>query len=178
MAAVCKIYRIIVDMIGATFNTELANKQGTIMGNIGLLLGRNGWYAPGADIHRSPCSGRNNEYYSQDGLHSGYMVASVIQGAQSKGIVCYVKHCFMNDQETNRGNLFTWADDQTIRENYCKAFQMALQEGGSKAAMTGYGRLGGWSNTNNYNLNTRLYQEQWGKRCSKSPARKRAAASA
>lgn len=55
---------------------------------------------------------------------------------------------------------------------------MALQEGGSKAAMTGYGRLGGWSNTNNYNLNTRLYQEQWGKRCSKSPARKRAAASA
>ncbi len=150
------------DMIGATFNTELANKQGTIMGNLGLLLGRNGWYAPGADIHRSPFSGRNNEYYSQDGLHSGYMVASVIQGAQSKGIVCYVKHCFMNDQETNRGNLFTWADEQTIRENYCKAFQMALQEGGSKAAMTGYGRLGGWSNTNNYNLNTRLYQEQWG----------------
>ena len=150
------------DMIGATFNTELANKQGTIMGNLGLLLGRNGWYAPGADIHRSPFSGRNNEYYSQDGLHSGYMAAAVIQGVQSKGIVCYVKHCFMNDQETNRGNLFTWADEQTIRENYCKSFQMALQEGGSKAAMTGYGRLGGWSNTNNYNLNTELYQNQWG----------------
>ena len=150
------------DMIGATFNTEIAEKQGTIMGNLGLLLGRNGWYAPGADIHRSPFSGRNNEYYSQDGLHSGYMAASVIQGVQSKGIVCYVKHCFMNDQETNRGNLFTWADEQTIRENYCKSFQMALQEGGSKAAMTGYGRLGGWSNTNNYNLNTELYQNQWG----------------
>lgn len=150
------------DMIGATFNVELANKQGVIMGNIGLLLGRNGWYGPGADIHRSPFSGRNNEYYSQDGLHSGNMVAAVIQGAQSKGIICYVKHCFMNDQETNRGNLFTWADEQAIRENYSKAFQMALQEGGSKAAMTGYGRLGGWSNTNNYNLNTELYQNQWG----------------
>lgn len=150
------------DMIGATFNTELANKQGTIMGNLGLLLGRNGWYAPGADIHRSPFSGRNNEYYSQDGLHNGTMAAAAVQGVQSKGIICYVKHCFMNDQETNRGNLFTWADEQTIRENYCKSFQMALQEGGSKAAMTGYGRLGGWSNTNNYNLNTKLYQEQWG----------------
>lgn len=150
------------DMIGATFNTELVNKQGTIMGNFGLLLGRNGWYAPGADIHRSPFSGRNNEYYSQDGLHSGTMAAAAIQGVQSKGIICYVKHCFMNDQETNRGNLFTWADEQTIRENYCKSFQMALQEGGSSAAMTGYGRLGGWSNTNNYNLNTGLYQHQWG----------------
>lgn len=150
------------DMIGATFNTELANKQGTIMGNFGLLLGRNGWYAPGADIHRSPFSGRNNEYYSQDGLHNGTMAAAAIQGVQSKGIVCYVKHCFMNDQETNRGNLFTWADEQTMRENYCKSFQIALQEGGSKAAMTGYGRLGGWSNTNNYNLNTELYQNQWG----------------
>lgn len=150
------------DIIASTFNTELANKQGTMMGNLGLLLGRNGWYGPGADIHRSPFSGRNNEYYSQDGFHSGTMAAAVIQGVQSKGIICYVKHAFMNDQETNRGNLFTWADEQTIRENYCKAFQIALQEGGSKAAMTGYGRLGGWSNTNNYNLNTELYQNQWG----------------
>ena len=28
--------------------------------------------------------------------------------------------------------------------------------------MVGYGRLGGWSNTNNYNMNTELYQNQWG----------------
>ena len=150
------------DIIGATMNTELANKQGTIMGNLGLILGRNGWYAPGADIHRSPFSGRNNEYYGQDGFANGTIAASVIQGVQSKGIICYVKHCFMNDQETNRGNLFTWCDEQAMRENYARSFQIALQEGGSKAAMVGYGRLGGWSNTNNYNMNTELYQNQWG----------------
>ena len=150
------------DIIGATFNTELANKQGTIMGNLGLLLGRNGWYAPGADIHRSPFSGRNNEYYGQDGFANGTIAASVIQGVQSKGIICYVKHCFMNDQETNRGNLFTWCDEQAMRENYARSFQIALQEGESTAAMVGYGRLGGWSNTNNYNMNTELYQNQWG----------------
>mgnify|MGYP002802509927 CR=1 FL=1 len=154
------------DIIASTFNVELAEKQGRIMGNIGLLKDptstQTGWYGPGADIHRSPFSGRNNEYYSQDSLHSGYMAAAVIQGVQSKGIVCYVKHCFMNDQESNRGNLFTWATEQSMRETYTKSFQMALQEGGSKGAMVGYGRLGGLSNTNNYNLSTELYQNQWG----------------
>ncbi len=154
------------DIIASTFNVELAEKQGKLMGNLGLLKDvsstQTGWYAPGADIHRSPFSGRNNEYYSQDSLHSGYMAAAVINGVQSKGIVCYVKHCFMNDQETNRGNLFTWATEQSMRESYTKSFQMALQEGGSKGAMVGYGRLGGLSNTNNYNLNTELYQNQWG----------------
>ena len=154
------------DIIASTFNVELAEKQGRIMGNIGLLKDptstQTGWYAPGADIHRSPFSGRNNEYYSQDSLHSGYMAAAVINGVQSKGVVCYVKHCFMNDQESNRGNLFTWATEQSMRETYTKSFQMALQEGGSKGAMVGYGRIGGLSNTNNYNLNTELYQNQWG----------------
>ena len=90
------------------------------------------------------------------------MAAAVINGVQSKGVVCYVKHCFMNDQESNRGNLFTWATEQSMRETYTKSFQMALQEGGSKGAMVGYGRIGGLSNTNNYNLNTELYQNQWG----------------
>ena len=158
------------DIIASTFNVELAEKQGRIMGNIGLLKDptstQTGWYGPGADIHRSPFSGRNNEYYSQDSLHSGYMAAAVIRGVQSKGIVCYVKHCFMNDQESNRGNLFTWATEQSMRETYTKSFQMALQEGGSKGAMVGYGRIGGLSNTNNYNLNTELYQNQWGSQAS------------
>ncbi len=153
------------DIVASTFNVELAEKQGKLIGNLGLLKDvtstQTGWYGPGTDIHRSPFSGRNNEYYSQDGLHAGYMTAAVVQGVQAKGIICYTKHCFMNDQETNRGNLFTWATEQTIRESGAKSFQMALQEGNSKGAMVGYGRLGGISNTNNYNMNTELYQNQW-----------------
>ena len=105
-------------VISSTWNMELANKQGTMVGDIGLLHGVEGWYGPGMDIHRSPFSGRNNEYYSQDGLQGGYMAAAVIQGVESRGIICYAKHCFMNDQESNRGNLFTWASEQSTRENY------------------------------------------------------------
>lgn len=152
------------DIIASTWNTELAAEQGRMVGNIALLLGTQGWYGPGMDTHRSPFSGRNNEYYSQDGLQGGYIAAAVVKGAQSKGVITYVKHCLLNDQETNRDGkvLFVWANEQAIRENYAKVFQMALQEGGSKAAMTGYARIGSIPNTGNYNLMTGLFQEEWG----------------
>ena len=152
------------DVIASTWNVELAEEQGRVVGNIALLKGIQGWYGPGMDTHRSPFSGRNNEYYSQDGIQGGYIAAAVIQGANSKGVITYVKHCFLNDQETNRDGkvLFVWTDEQNIRETYAKVFQMALQEGGSKAAMTGYARIGGIPNTSNYNLMTGLFQNEWG----------------
>ena len=150
------------DILAATFNVDLAYEEGEIMGNIGLLHGVEGWYGPGADTHRSPFSGRNNEYYSQDGLHAGYMGAAEVQGVQSTGVIPYIKHCLMNDMETDRGTMFVWADEQTIRESGAKQFQIILQEGGCKAAMTGYARLCGLNNTNNYNLGVELYQNQWG----------------
>ena len=152
------------DLIASTWNVELAAEQGRMVGNFALVLSTSGWYGPGMDTHRTPFSGRNNEYYSQDGLQGGYIAAAVVKAAQSKGVICYVKHCFLNDQETNRDGkvLSVWTNEQNIRENYAKVFQMALQEGGSKAAMTGYARIGGIPNTGNYNLMTGLMQEQWG----------------
>ena len=150
------------DLIASTWNVELAEKQGRLVGDIAMFIGLNGWYGPGMDTHRSAFSGRNNEYYSQDGIQGGYIAAAVVKGAQEKGVICYIKHCLLNDQETDRGVLFVWVTEQALRENYAKVFQMALQEGGSKAAMTGYARVAGFANTSNYNLNTRLYIDQWG----------------
>ena len=150
------------DLIASTWNTELAAKEGRLVGDIAMFINLTGWYGPGMDTHRSPFSGRNNEYYSQDGIQGGYIAAAVVKGAQEKGLVCYIKHCLLNDQETDRGVLFVWVTEQALRENYAKVFQMALQEGGSKAAMTGYARVAGFANTSNYNLNTRLYIDQWG----------------
>ena len=71
--------------IASTYNKELAYEQGLMVGNDGLFVGVNGWYGPAADTHRSPLSGRNFEYYSQDGVQGGKIAAEVIRGAQSKG---------------------------------------------------------------------------------------------
>ena len=150
------------DVMAATWNVDLAYREGVIMGNLILLKGNTEWLGPGADHHRSPFSGRNNEYFSSDGLQGGMICAAVINGAREKGIVCYTKHVFMNDQETDRGVHFAWCDEQAIREVYSRAFQWGFQEGGSNAGMTGYARLGGLCNTSNYNLGVMLYQQEWG----------------
>ena len=149
-------------LTAATWNTELSEQRGLIIGNICLITGLQGWYGSGADTHRSPFSGRNNEYYAQDGILGGTIGAALTQGVQSKGVICYTKHALMNDQETDRGCLFTWCGEQAMREVYMKTFQMIFQEGGSQAGMTAYGRIAGKSNTNNTNLSVELYQNEWG----------------
>ncbi len=150
--------------ISSTWNVVLAEKEGRIMGCLAMFSGVTGWYGPGMNTHRSPFSGRNNEYYSQDGIQGGYIAAAVVSGAQSKGVICYVKHFAFNDQETCRGGKvqFIFADEQTLRETYLKVFQMAIQEGGASGAMTGYARIGGIPNTSNYNLLTGLLADEWG----------------
>lgn len=150
--------------IASTWNVDLAEKEGRLMGCFGMFTGATGWYGPGMDTHRSPFSGRNNEYYSQDGVQGGYIAAAVVSGAESKGLICYIKHLAFNDQETCRDGKvqFVWGSEQALRENYLKMFQMAAQEGGSSGAMTGYARLGGIPNASNYNLLTGILQNEWG----------------
>lgn len=153
--------------IAATFNVDLAEEEGIIIANLGMLdLGENltGWYGPGMDTHRSPFSGRNNQYYSQDGLHAGYMASAVVKGAESRGVLCYPKHFALNDQETSRdGELsFSWVNEQAMREIYLKPFQMAQQEGGASGTMTAFARIGDIPAADNYNLLTALTRKQWG----------------
>lgn len=157
------------DVIGATWNTELAHKQGIIVANISLhrdtqtsTSGLNGWYGPGANLHRTPFSGRNNEYYSQDGIHGGLIGAAVVSGAESRGLNVWVKHNFMNDQESNRNGLLTWVSEQAMREIYMPMFQKIIQEGGSSATMSAFNRLGSVITPGNYNYMTKVMREQWG----------------
>ena len=101
-----------------------------------------GLYAPGANIHRTPLSGRNFEYYSEDSLLSGKLAAATIRGAASQGVYCYVKHFALNDQESNRLSLSVWANEQAMREIYLRAFEIAVKEGGATAVMSSYSYLG------------------------------------
>lgn len=157
------------DVIGATWNTELAHRQGIIVANISLhrdtqtsTSGLNGWYGPGANLHRTPFSGRNNEYYSQDGIHGGIIGAAVVSGAESRGLNVWVKHNFMNDQESNRNGLCTWVSEQAMREIYMPMFQKILQEGGSSATMSAFNRIGSVETPANYNYMTKVMRDQWG----------------
>lgn len=112
----------------ATWNVELMHEMGTCIGEEALQLGLTGWYAPAVNIHRSPFSGRVYEYYSEDPLVSGKIAAGAISGAADKGCISYLKHYVLNDQETDRANyIATWATEQTVREIYLRAFEVAIK---------------------------------------------------
>ena len=115
------------------------------------------------NIHRSAFSGRNFEYYSEDGVLSGYMAANAVIGAEEYGVYAYIKHFALNDQETNRTEMLcTWATEQAIREINLKPFEIAVKEGGAKAVMSAFNYIGTtYAGGNNALLNNVLRGE-WG----------------
>ncbi len=151
-------------VLACTWNDALAEEFGEIIGEEGNQLGTHVWYAPGCNIHRSPQGGRNNEYYSEDPLLSGRMSAAVTRGAQSKGLVVTVKHFAANEQETNRqsNGLYTWLNEQSLREIYLEPFEISVKEGNAKGIMSAYNRIGSEWCGGSKALITDLLRNEWG----------------
>lgn len=130
-------------MIACTWNEDLANAFGSSIGKMADEMGVSGWYAPAMNTHRSAFAGRNFEYYSEDGLLAGKMAANAVAGAKTHGVYSFIKHFALNDQELNRTNLLcTWSNEQAIRENYLKPFELAVKEGGAEAVMSSFNYIG------------------------------------
>ena len=130
------------DVMAATFNRELINDLGRCIGEDCLSWGYSGLYGPGVNMHRTPYSGRNFEYYSEDPFISGEICASEVQGIQSKGVYVYLKHVALNDSESSRMGVNTWLNEQTAREIYLEVADKAIVEGGAWCTMSGFNRWG------------------------------------
>lgn len=152
-------------VMASTFNTEILYNVGLSMGEDALRIDGakiSGWYGPAMNIHRTPYSGRNFEYYSEDPFLSGKLAAQEVKAAQSKGLCCYIKHFALNDFETYRQSVATFATEQAIREIYLKPFQYAVEEGGATAVMTSFNRIGcRWAGAHK-GLLTNVLRNEWG----------------
>ncbi len=128
--------------IACTWNKNLAYRMGDSVGQEARSIGTDIWYAPSVNIHRNPMGGRNFEYFSEDPVISGVMATEIINGAYEQGLITTIKHFALNDQETNRNGVFTWADEQTLREIYLKAFEIPVKESECHGVMSAYNRIG------------------------------------
>ena len=160
----CGLAFPVATTLACTWNDELAEEFGDIIGEEGVQLGTHVWYAPGCNLHRSPQGGRNNEYYSEDPLLSGKMSAAVTRGVQSHGIIVTVKHFAANDQETNRqsNGLYTWLSEQSLRELYLEPFEITVKEGETKGIMSAYNRIGAQWCGGSPALLIDLLRNEWG----------------
>ena len=74
-------------IIASTWNEDLVEEQGRMYGNDSIFLGVSGVYAPSMNTHRSPFSGRNFEYYSEDGVLAGKIAAAHVRGVVSLSLI-------------------------------------------------------------------------------------------
>ena len=140
------------DVLAATFNTDLAYQIGDIVGEDCLAARVTFLYGPGANTHRSPYSGRNFEYYSEDSVLSSAMACAEVKGIEdTNGVRVVYKHFALNDCEQDRIGLGVWLTEQAAREIYLRAFQGGLEESqaGGNGVMMAYTRWGTtWSGSN------------------------------
>lgn len=149
-------------VMAATWNTELIGRVGQNVGRECNAAGISGWYAPGCNIHRTPFNGRCGEYFSEDPLLSGKIVASEIANVQNEGIYVYVKHFACNDQDAKRGGQYVWINEQELREIQLQSFQYAIVEGGALNVMEAYNRIGPMECSTCYALNHTVLRDEWG----------------
>ena len=150
------------DVMAATFNTDLMTAVGTIIGNNCLSANIACLYGPGNNIHRTPYSGRNFEYYSEDPFISGKTCAAETAGIQSKGVYVYNKHFAFNDQETGRDGICVWTNEQAAREIYLQAFEYPIADANAYCVMTSFNRLGATWAGGDYNLITNILRGEFG----------------
>lgn len=149
-------------VFASTFNRELMCRVGEAMGEDWLRSDTVGAYAPASNTHRTPYAGRNFEYFSEDGFLAGEIGYEEVVGMQRKGVISYIKHFAMNDQETNRMGLATFANEQAIREVYLKAFEKPMTLGEAKGAMCAFNRVGMiWAEAHP-GLMTGIVRTEWG----------------
>lgn len=178
-------------VLAQTWNVDLAREFGEMRGNEALLGGADGMYAPSVNIHRTPFSGRNGEYFSEDEFLTGAMASQIVLGTAEKGVYSYVKHFVLNDQEDHRGDrvgqysIATWANEQSIREIYLKPFELCMKVGdieinyvkqnsdgkyenatakipATKGIMTSFNRIGATWAGGDYDLISGVLRGEWG----------------
>ncbi len=156
-------------LMASTWNQDLLEEMGVLWGNDGLFANYPMIWAPSINVHRSAYNGRNGEYYSEDGVLSGYSALAVGKGALSKGMITSIKHFAFNGQESPRMGVSTFYTEQAAREGELRGFQIALEgeydsEGNRTAVlgiMTSYNRIGVTYSGGHTGLMQGILRDEW-----------------
>ncbi|HWW25615.1 MAG TPA: beta-glucosidase, partial [Caulobacter sp.] len=145
-----------------TWNPQLAQTGGAMIGAEARASGFNVMLAGGVNLVREPRNGRNFEYGGEDPWLAGQMVGAQIKGIQSNAIVSTIKHYALNGQETGRFVLDAKIGEADARTSDLLAFQFAMEDSDPHSVMCAYNRVNGdYACENDFLLNKVLKQD-WG----------------
>src|SRR5471032_148057 len=148
--------------LAATFNTNLANAFGAVIGQEAKQRGKNIMLGPSMCIQRTPLCGRNFEYMGEDPYLTARIAVNYIEGEQAQGVASCVKHFAANNQEIQRGSINVEMDERTLREIYLPAFRASITEAGSLSIMGAYNQFRGQHCCENDYLLNKVLKGEWG----------------
>lgn len=149
--------------LAQSWNPDLAQQCGSIVGEELEQYGVHVWLAPGMNIHRHILCGRNFEYFSEDPLLAGKMGSGIVIGAQKmQGHACTPKHFCCNNQEYNRTNSSSNLSERALRDIYLRPFEIVIKEARPLGLMSSYNLVNGEHTCQRADLIETLLRDEWG----------------
>jgi beta-glucosidase len=147
--------------LAASWDTNLANAYGSVIGNEAKILGNDMVEGPDMNLARIPQGGRTFENLGEDPILAGTIAANEIQGIQSQGEIAEAKHFVGNEQELDRQTSNSVIDQRTLRELYLVPFEMSVKQGGVDAVMCSYPEVNGQWACDNATLMNQILKGDW-----------------
>jgi len=148
--------------LAATFDPDMAMLYGKNVGEEARYRKKNVLLGPGVNLYRTPLNGRNFEYMGEDPYLAARMAVPYIQGLQSNGVACCVKHYALNEQEEFRGHVDVKVSDRALRELYLRPFEAAVKQGKAWSLMGSYNQYMDQHASHNEVLLNQILKEEWG----------------
>jgi beta-glucosidase len=127
----------------STWDPELLEQMGEVMGREVRLQGAHIGYGPVLDIARDPRWSRVEETFGEDPYLAGTLGAAVVEGMQ-KNVCATLKHLAAYGIPQGGHNAAT-ADvgPNRLMTDYLPSFEKAIRRGGAKTVMTSYNTIDG-----------------------------------
>lgn len=146
----------------STWDPELLEKMGEVMGREIRLQGAHVGYGPVLDIARDPRWSRVEETMGEDPYLSGVLGTAVVKGMQ-KHVVATLKHLAAYGVPQGGHNAASAeVGPNRLQHDYLPAFERAVKEGDAGSVMTAYNSIDGVPCTANRWLLEDLLRQSWG----------------
>jgi beta-glucosidase len=149
-------------VIASTWNKELINSVGDVLGKEVKYNGREIHLGPGINLNRDLGGGRTFEYFTEDPYLNAQITAEYIKGVQAQNVASTPKHILANNAETNRNWVTSNISERAMHEVYLAPFKAAVEDADVWGLMTSAGRVNGTFVSDNRYILTNLTKNDWG----------------
>ena len=150
------------NVLAGTFNKQLAYKVGEVLAKESKEYGIAVNLGPGGNLHRNLLCGRHPEYFSEDPILAGTLMAYQARGQEENGVRATYKHFLANGSELERKSSHSIMSERTLRELYLRVFDKAFSLYKPSCVMTSYNAVNGIYPSESAPLLHDLLRKRWG----------------